>query len=743
MIKTASQAWPRAASNTIAMCIAAAICVLFGAGASAQEAPLTFDPVPIAIDSGEVANAGSHVEPVFSTIVSVQDAAWLRLRFGDVVLSGDSGAGTGAYLRITSLADGAIQTLNAVHVRQWRNTSAYFNGDSVAIDIIAHPGAGPCRVIIAEAFAGSVSASPRAVCDTDDRVPSTDPRVGRGVPVGCTAWLIDDCNTCLLTAGHCVDASGSTLDVVEFNVPLSNSNGSIVHPPPEHQYVADVVSLQWQSGSVGGDWGYFGVHPNPVTGLLPAEAQNVAGVTRSFGPSPAPGQPLRITGYGTTSSPIPPNWNKAQKTHVGPTIGESGTALQYGVDTTGGNSGSPVYSEETGVAHAIHTHGFCNLTENQNSGTLLDQPALTAAFNAPLGVCRPRLSFAFPGGRPSIVHSLLGATLEFQVQSHGCTEPAAATGQAFYDAGDGQVALDIEQPQPHHYLAHFPPLPCLAIVSYHVQAMSASQQAFSWPDGAPANSFAVVAAAAATPLFSYDFQLSLGWSVQNVSTIAGGWQRGVPNGGGLHGDPLFDYDGSGACWLTGNAAGESDVDGGPTRLLSPAWNLANTSAPVLSYARWFSHVNASPPPPPELDIDSLDVELSNNNGASWVLVESVSASSAGWVLRTIRIADYLTPTSQMRLRFSVRDNPDNSTTEAAIDAVTLTDYACTPACNRGDLNLDGTLDGRDVSLFSEALLTPPPAGTLEFCAADVDSDDTLTLDDAVAFVACLLNEGCP
>ena len=38
-----------------------------------------------------------------------------------------------------------------------------------------------------------------------------------------TGWLIDDCNGCLITAGHC---TSSSLQVVQFNYPLSSSSGS-------------------------------------------------------------------------------------------------------------------------------------------------------------------------------------------------------------------------------------------------------------------------------------------------------------------------------------------------------------------------------------------------------------------------------------------------------------------------------------------------------------------------------------
>src|SRR5690606_41991992 len=95
---------------------------------------------------------------------------------------------------------------------------------------------------------------------TDDRLPSNDPRAARGVPVGCTVNMIDDFNHQFLTAGHCV--SGGNLEVVQFNVPLSNGNGSINHPGPEDQYSVDPESMQFANGGIGNDWSYFGVFDN-------------------------------------------------------------------------------------------------------------------------------------------------------------------------------------------------------------------------------------------------------------------------------------------------------------------------------------------------------------------------------------------------------------------------------------------------------------------------------------------------
>jgi V8-like Glu-specific endopeptidase len=201
--------------------------------------------------------------------------------------------------------------------------------------------------------------------------------------VGCTAWLIDDCAHCFLTAGHCGTSSGS-IGVCEFNVPFSNPNGSLVHPGPEDQYVSDPASIQSNGGQgTGNDWAYFGTFPNTQTGLTAGEAQG-AWFTLAP-PPPVAGSTIRITGHGTDSSPNS-TYNQIQQTHNGPFWLHSGTLLQYQVDTTGGNSGSPVIWDDADVAIGIHTHAGCSATSG-NQGTSSQHPGLQAALAAPQGVC--------------------------------------------------------------------------------------------------------------------------------------------------------------------------------------------------------------------------------------------------------------------------------------------------------------------------------------------------------------------
>ncbi|MCZ6683165.1 MAG: hypothetical protein O7B26_08275, partial [Planctomycetota bacterium] len=307
-------------------------------------APVASVQVATPLDSDLVANTGDAPAVVYSGTIEVAGAAWLRLNFAEVMLSGSTQDGSGSYLRLTSVLDGGVQTLNATHVEQWQYKSAFFNGDAVLVELIAYPGTGQNRLVINETTAAAAFPAPRSICGPDDdRVLSNDPRTARTCPGGCTCWIIDDINHCFLSAGHCAPS----IDIVEFNVPLSDSNGNRQHPPPEDQYAIDPVSLQATNAGIGNDWAYFGCFANPITGLTPVEAQGDFFVLSDAPPEVA-GQTIRITGYGVTSSPVPAEWNGAQKTHTGPFFNSFDDVLQYTVDTSGGNSGSAVFNENTG-----------------------------------------------------------------------------------------------------------------------------------------------------------------------------------------------------------------------------------------------------------------------------------------------------------------------------------------------------------------------------------------------------------
>jgi hypothetical protein len=644
-------------------------------------------------DSGDIYHEGQRSEVVWEQTIKLREAVWLRLYFDRLVLAHDIVGNTSSTLRITSLKDGAVQILDARSARQWSNSSAYFNGNGVKLELIAYPNGRLNRLSVKYADSGEVPPLqiPRTICDEDDdRVLSADPRVGRTAPGGCTAWLFNDRQNCLLTAGHCA----ASAQVMLFNVPVSNSDGSYNQPPPEDQYPIDQSSMQFSNNGVGDDWCYFGCFNNSNTGLSPFEAQDDSFILE-LPQAVSGGDLIRITGHGTTSAPVDPSFNGAQKTHTGPYSSLTGTTLRYRTDTTGGNSGSPVIFENDGTAIGIHTHGGCSDGgAGSNAGTGSNRAELQTALANPLGVCRSKIEFEFPDGRPEKVIPAGGTTFRVNV-SDGGVVPASGTGMLHVDSGSGYEAFPMIELATNEYDAVFPATPCGTVVNYYVSVESDQGEDFTEPADAPTSFFAAISASNISIVFSDDFEADLGWTVSGDATD-GQWERGVPAGAGDRGDPSADGDGSGSCFLTDNVSGNSDVDGGSTTLTSPLMDASVGSGQqaVLSYYRWFN--NAAGASPQE---DVFEVEISNDDGANWEPLETVGPTGSevfgGWVKKQFLINDTLEPTAEMRLRFTASDLGNGSVVEAAVDGVEIQIIDCVTvgvAINQGELQRSMLLD---------------------------------------------------
>ena len=657
-----------------AACVAfGTLCVMVSSRAlSAQDiAPPSRTLIPMWIDSGSVTNTATDPAlqntgvVVWSTIVSAPGHSSIRLHYEGVVLAGRAEPGRrGSFLRMTSLLDRAIQTQHSVHVSQWDNTSAYFNGDAVLVELVAFPGTGINRFTLREVEAGNPPIGGiDSICGTtDDRQQSFDTRQGRNQPGGCTSWLIDDCEHCFLTAGHCT----GNLQVVEFNVPLSNGNGSLNHPPPSDQYAVDPCSVQSNGGQgIGNDYAYFGVFPNSVTGLTPYEA-NGNSTYVLIPPPPVTGQNIRITGYGSTQGGLPATLNLVQKTHVGPYFSFSGTRVRYTTDTTGGNSGSPVLLDGTDLAIGIHTHAGC---DPANNGTASTHPALQAALADPQGVCLPpALDFTVAGGVPSFVDSAGSTAISVVVAADDENVPQPGTGQLHVDTGTGTFSvIAMTETSPNNYNVSLPPSGCSSDVRFFFSAQTVGGTLFTSPRDGASDPFVAVSAASTTTAVAYDFNAAVPWTTDNTGVSDGAWVRGTPSGNnGSRRDPTSDFDGSGLCWVTGNGNNE-DVDDGPTILITETFDLSSTSDPYVRYARWFQNDD---------DDDQWVTSISDDGGSTWTPIDTAQGDTKDWQKRQFRILDFTTTLDQIRFRFSVGDVPNNSITEGALDAFEIVDVVC-------------------------------------------------------------------
>ncbi len=260
------------------------------------------------------------------------------------------------------------------------------------------------------------------------------------------------------------------------------------------------------------------------------------------------------------------------------------------------------------------------------------------------------------------------------------------------------------------YAGTLPAADCGNVPEYYFSATGDAGTVVYNPADAPAHVYTATVGTITTVL-NDNFESDLGWTVSSdPAMVSGAWQRAIP-GDWADGSPRHDFDGSGRCYVTDNRSGY-DVDGGPTRLISPLLDLSAASDPVLRYARWFTCDDPTPPAQ-----DFLDVELSADGGTTWVLAQHL-ASDANWISQEVRLADFIGPTGQVQVRFTAVDSPNNSRTEAGVDAVWIFDRACSSTQYAvGDLNCDGAINAFDIDPFVLALTDP--AG---YAAAHPDCD---------------------
>ena len=223
-----------------------------------------------------------------------------------------------------------------------------------------------------------------------------------------------------------------------------------------------------------------------------------------------------------------------------------------------------------------------------------------------------------------------------------------------------------------------------------------------------------------------ELESDLGWTaaVAGDDTSTGVWERDDPIGTSSSGQPANPGEdatpGAGTdCYITGNAGGSGgndDVDGGHTTLLSPRLLLGDVVDPRVRFTRWFADLS-------QVD-DVFQISISNNGGQSWSALENLSGSGLNqWIVSEHRVADFVTPTDDVMLRFIAEDDPNNSVVEAGVDDLEIVSFSSAPQLfAMGSLELGSNLQlsiaGSSGDLYtlyvstSTANLPIPGIGTL-------------------------------
>lgn len=312
------------------------------------------------------------------------------------------------------------------------------------------------------------------------------------------------------------------------------------------------------------------------------------------------------------------------------------------------------------------------------SGTIIGSDIESGLFVLRFGP--PELAIALAQGEPETIDPSGGSvSVEITELIPGSLDPATPT--LTYNIGGGATTVPLVANGGSSFTAAFPPIPCGTQVSWYLSASSQTGQTVSSPSSAPSSTYSSIVATSLTVARADDMESTAGWiaGAPGDDATTGIWERGNPVGTAAQ--PEDDHSPVGAqCWLTGQgnpggSIGSNDVDGGSTTLRTPILDMSSLNDPTVSYYRWYSNDQGASP-----NADVFVVEISNDGGSSWSLVESVGPSgtgtAGGWIQHAFSVSSILTPTAQMQMRFIASDLGSGSIVEAAVDDFEVSDVNC-------------------------------------------------------------------
>ncbi|MCH8824754.1 MAG: VCBS repeat-containing protein [Planctomycetes bacterium] len=354
-------------------------------------------------------------------------------------------------------------------------------------------------------------------------------------------------------------------------------------------------------------------------------------------------------------------------------------------------------------------HGRCNSTE--------------IWIQHPYGII-----FDYPQDLPTFVAQNMPFIVQAQLTPIGGTIASGTPALHYAINDDVFTSVMMQHLGGNLYEAALPPGTCLDRINYYFSATMNEEKVLSIdPPDAPTVSYTAVVADGLEVTYLNNFESGddvSHWAIESdASLVTGEWEQADPNGTFWFGqaapeDDATPGEGNVMAFVTdngppGGGVNANDVDGGPTYLISPSFDLQDTNA-MISYARWFFTIGGTP--------DALTIEVSND-GSNWVIAETVDGPESEWYIAEFLVSDFVEPSQSVQVRFSTAD-ADSSITEAGIDDFQVEQFICDPAC-LGDLDGNGSVDTSDLlELFAQW----GTAGPADFDkSGTVDTADLLIL----------------
>lgn len=352
------------------------------------------------------------------------------------------------------------------------------------------------------------------------------------------------------------------------------------------------------------------------------------------------------------------------------------------------------------------------------------------------------VEFSYPDGRPDslVPGEVTVFTVAIDVAGSASTPIDAVTLRYAIDGGS-LIEEPLAEVGSSVYRAVLPPIPCPDRIDYSFSVSLTGSEQFTDPPS-PESAFSALAASGDELIGNHTFENDAsGWSIVSESGLTGGtWQRAIPSGSWWEGAlvaPEADAGGGPHVWCMtteneppGAGPTTGDVDGGPTRLVSPEFDFDGADG-VVSYDRWVRSILGTG--------DLLVVEVSGGADV-WTEVEVIGDFGPFWTNSSFVVSEFINPTATTRVRFSISDTPNDSITEAAIDNVHVVRVGCGTGFVRGDCNADGGIDvGDPVFLLSQLFSSGGPSSCSDAC--DANDDGQLDLSDAVSLLSAQFGAG--
>ena len=249
-----------------------------------------------------------------------------------------------------------------------------------------------------------------------------------------------------------------------------------------------------------------------------------------------------------------------------------------------------------------------------------------------------------------------------------------------------------------------------------------------------------------------DFESNSSWQIGSSTDLAsaGVWERAIPN-------PTYEDDNQivqpnedhtdfgNYCYMTENSTNpdnetQSDVDGGATTLISPVYDLSMYEQALVSYWKWYTNNLGNNP-----GTDYWKVDVSNDEGLSWISLENTNSSNNFWKFKQFLISDYVTLTDKMQFRFIAEDifndgdvGSGGSLVEAALDDFRISIFENDNQCILGDINQDALVNVVDIVLLVNIIISDESVDDY-LCSSDFNEDNLINIQDIILLVSLILN----